>query len=114
MGLKSWEEARVIARDRPRWRECIKALCATELQEVRLGEDVYSKNFPLSDFNMFCCSHVLTCSCSKRQLCDSVSLDVPQWNDFPKILLLIQMGKINTKPFKPNGHLFDRSVCKMT
>lgn len=32
-GWKSWEEARIIARDRDRWKRSIKALCATEHEE---------------------------------------------------------------------------------
>ena len=34
-GWKSWDEARAVARDRTRWRKSIKALCATEREEVR-------------------------------------------------------------------------------
>lgn len=32
-GWKSWEEARIIARDWDRWKRSIKALCATEHEE---------------------------------------------------------------------------------
>lgn len=32
-GWKSWEEARIIARDRDRWKRNIKVLCATEHEQ---------------------------------------------------------------------------------
>jgi len=38
--MNSWARAKTVAKDKDKWRQCIRALCATERKENRCGEVV--------------------------------------------------------------------------